>query len=129
MWIKGNGTKQFLATAVTFCSTFSCNATASPLFMFYFLLFEKFPSALSKAAKFLTDFSCKWFNLFLVTQLLIAFPTRGAVKGGVEPSQYMAVENIHFPFMDDYDILPPGYRKSILYPRLQFCLSCRIFNR
>ena len=31
--------------------------------------------------------------------------------------------------MDDYDILLSCYRKSILHPRLQFCLSRRIFNR
>ena len=130
MWIKRNGPKQFSGTAITFYSNFSCNAIKSPLFKFYFLLFAKFPSALSKAAKFLTDFSCKWFNLFLLLNFSLPFLHKGRCGGGgIEPSQYMAVENINFPFMDDYDIFPSCYRKSILHPRLQFCLSCRRFNR
>ena len=44
-------------------------------------------------------------------------------------SQYIAVGNMNFPFMDDYDILFSLYRKSILHLRLQFYLSRRILNR
>ena len=66
-------------------------------------------------------------QLIFVTQLPIAFPTRGAVwvgagRGGTERSQYMAVGNINFPFMDDYDILSSCYWKSILPPPPQITI-------